>query len=225
MKVWIVGCVAALSLVSLADAIKVAFPSENQANFDKNTRIAVGCEAGADNDFMVTCTKTSRCETAWRIVSEKMALPSGTVGFAFDFEIRTDADWLKPGTSDSWGSAVTWYDAKGEKVAKRPFDVAFHKGGFVRFRFSGKAPPEAAAATVQIGVDGPDVPPGEKVIVRKATFTPILRGDKIPPQITYDVTPPLVYSRFNAPSANPNLKVMYEIVDESEIDWKTVTVI
>ena len=224
MKSRVVACLLALSLASLADAIKVAFPSESQTNFEKNTRIAVGCEAGADNDFVVTCTKTSRCETAWRIVSEKMALPSGTAGFAFDFEIQTDADWLKPGTSDSWGSAVTWYGAKGEKVAKRPFDVAFRKGGFVRFRFSGEVPPEAASATVEIGVDGPDVPPGERVVVRKATFTPILRGNKIPPQITYDVTPPLVYSRFNAPSANPNLEVKYEIVDDSEIDWTAVAV-
>ena len=199
MLFWV--CATVLALSASADAIKVKFPSGNQTNFDRKTRIAVGDEAGADNDFIVTCTATSRCETAWRIVSERMSVPPEAIGYAFDFEIYSDSDWLKCGTSDSWGSAITWYDGKGEKISKQPIEPAFRKQKFARFRFSGKMPPEAAAVTVQIGVDGPDVPPGEKVVVRKAEFTPILRGNKIPPQITYDVTPPLVYSRFNAPSA------------------------
>ena len=104
-------CTAALSLASLADVTKVVFPSENQRNFEKHTKVAVGADAGEGNDFVVTCTLTSRCETAWQIVSGKMPIPTGTAGFAFDFEIQTDADWLTPGTSDSWGSAVTWYES------------------------------------------------------------------------------------------------------------------
>ena len=224
MRAWIAGCAAAVSLASLADAIKVSFPSANQTNYDNKTRISVGAEAGTGNDFVVTCTATSRCTTAWRIVSEKMALPPGTAGFAFDFEIRTDEDWLKPGTSDSWGSAVTWYDGKGEKVAKRPFDLTFRKNGFVRFRFSGEVPKKAASATVELGVDVPNLPPGEKVVVRNATFLAVPRGATVPPEIAYDVTPPLVYSRFESPSPDPNLTVKYEIVDDGGIDWNTVTV-
>ena len=217
-------CAAALPLVSLADVAKVVFPSENQRNFEKHTKVAVGADAGEGNDFVVTCTSTSRCETAWQIVSGKMPIPTGTAGFTFDFEIQTDADWLTPGTSDSWGSAVTWYGGNGEKVAKRPFDVAFRKGGFVHFRFSGEVPDNATSATVEIGVDGPNLPPGEKVIVRKAMFTTVPRGSAIPPQIVYDVTSPLVYSRFESPSPDPNLAVKYEIVDDSDIDWSSVTV-
>ena len=224
MKTIIIGCAAALALTASAETVKVLFPAGGQRNFEKNTKIAVGAEAGDGNDFVVTCTKTSRCETAWQIVSEKMALPSGTAGFAFDFEIKTDADWLTPGTSDSWGSAVAWYDAKGQKISKRPFDVAFRKGGFARFRFSGEVPEKAASATVEIGVDGPNLPPDEKVVVRNAKFTTVPRGSAIPPQIVYDVTPPLVYSRFVCPSPDPNLTVKYEIVDDGEIDWNTVTV-
>ncbi len=217
-------CAAALALTASAETVKVLFPAVGQRNFEKNTEIAVGAKAGDSNDFVVTCTKTSRCETAWQIVSEKMTIPPDTTGFAFDFEIKTDADWLTPGTSDSWGSAVTWHDAKGEKVSKRPFDVAFRKGGFVRFRFSGEVPQKAASATVEIGVDGPNLPPGEKVIVRKAMFTTVPRGSAIPPQIVYDVTQPFIYSRFSAPSTDPNLEVKYEIVDDGEIDWESVTV-
>ena len=92
MKTIIIGCAAALALTASAETVKVLFPAGGQRNFEKNTKIAVGAEAGDGNDFVVTCTKTSRCETAWQIVSEKMALPSGTAGFAFDFEIKTDAD-------------------------------------------------------------------------------------------------------------------------------------
>ncbi|MBR2837248.1 MAG: hypothetical protein IKE55_00530 [Kiritimatiellae bacterium] len=224
MKVCISVCAATLSLASLADSAKVVFPSANQRNYEKSTRIAVGADAGEGNDFVVTCALTSRCETAWQIVSEKIPLPPGTAGFAFDFEIQADADWLKPGTSDSWGSAVTWYDGNGEKVAKRPFEVAFRKGGFVRFRFSGEVPANAASATVEIGVDGPNLPPGEKVVVRNATFTTVPRGGAIPPQIVYDVAPPLVYSRFESPSRDPNLVVKYEIVDDGEVDWGSVAV-
>ena len=224
MKNLFFACAAALSLASLADVAKVVFPSANQRNYENHTKIAVGPEAGEGNDFIVTCTATSRCTTAWRIVSEKMALPSGTAGFAFDFEIRTDADWIKPGTSDSWGSAVTWYDDKGEKVAKRPFDVAFRKGGFVRFRFSGEVPEKATSATVELGVDVPNLPPNEKVTVRNATFTTVPRGSAIPPEIVYDVTQPLVFSRFESPSPDPNLVAKYEIVDDGEIDWDTLSV-
>ncbi len=222
MKKVFIGCAAALALTASADTVKVLFPAGGQRNFEKNTKIAVGEEAGDGNDFVVTCTKTSRCETAWQIVSEKMALPPGTVGFAFDFEIQADADWLTPGTSDSWGSAVAWYDAKDEKVSKRPFDVAFRKGGFAHFRFSGDVPEKAASATVEIGVDGPNLPPGEKVIVRKAMFTTVPRGSAVPPQIVYDVTQPLVYSRFKSPSSDQNLVLKYEIVDDGEIDWGSV---
>ena len=224
MKVLFWVCATVLAVSASAGAIKVKFPAGNQTNFDSKTRIAVGDEAGTDNDFMVTCTATSRCETAWRIISERMQLPPEAIGYSFDFEIYSDSDWLKCGTSDSWGSAITWYDSKGERISKQPIDPAFRKKAFARFRFTGKRPANAAAATVEIGVDGPDVPPKEKVVVRKAMFSPILRGNKIPSQITYDVTPPLVYSRFSAPSADPNLKVKYEIVDDSEIDWMAVTV-
>ena len=202
MRTWIAGCVAALALTAPAETVKVLFPAGSQRNFEKNTKIAVGAEAGEDNDFVVTCTKTSRCETAWQIVSEKMALP--------------------PGTSDSWGSAVAWYDGNGGKLGKRPFDVAFRKGGFVRFRFSGEVPDKAASATVEIGVDGPNLPPGEKVVVRNAKFTSVPKGLAVPPQIVYDVTPPLVYSRFKSPSSDQNLVLKYEIVDEGEIDWGSV---
>ena len=160
MKNLFFACAVALPLVSLADVAKVVFPSANQRNFENHTKVAVGAEAGEGNDFVVTCTSTSRCETAWKIVSGKMAIPTGTAGFAFDFEIQTDADWLTPGTSDSWGSAVTWYDDKGEKVAKRPFDVAFRKGGFVRFRFSGEAPEKAVSATATFRAIASEPPSG-----------------------------------------------------------------
>ena len=103
MKNLFFACAAALSLASLADVAKVVFPSANQRNYENHMKIAVGADAGEGNDFVVTCTATSSCTTAWRIVSEKMALPPGTAGFAFDFEIQTDVDWLTPGTSDSWG--------------------------------------------------------------------------------------------------------------------------
>ena len=222
MKTIIFGCTAALALMASAETVKVSFPAGNQRNYEKNTKIAVGAEAGDGNDFVVTCTKTSRCETAWQIVSGKMAVPSGTAGFAFDFEIKADADWLTPGTSDSWGSAVAWYDGNGGKLGKRPFDVAFRKGVFARFRFSGEVPEKATSATVEIGVDGPNLLPGEKVIVRNAKFTSVPKGLAVPPQIVYDVTPPLVYSRFKSPSSDQNLVLKYEIVDDGEIDWGSV---
>ena len=216
---------AAASFASFARPEKVVFPAGNQKNYERRTRIAVGAEAGEGNDFVVTCTKTSRCETAWQIVSDRLRVPSGSAGWAYEFEIRTDADWSTPGTSDSWGNAVTWYDGKGDRLAKTPIDVAFHKSAdFVRFRFSGATPPKAAAATVEMGVDNPNLPPGEKVTVRKAVFTVLSRGAAIPPPIVHDVTSPLVYSRFSAPSPDRNLVAKYEIVDDGEIDWGTLAV-
>ena len=222
--VWCTGLAAALAVASPADALKVRFQPEGQKNWQKRTHIAVGAEAGDGNDFVVTCTKTSRCETAWRMTSEKMPVPAGAIGYSFEFEIYADADWTRCGTSDSWGSAVTWYGADGKRISKQPIEPLFRKQVFARFRFTGESPTGASAATVEIGVDDPNLQPGKKVVVRNATFTPILRGCAIPPQIVYDVSPPLVYSRFESPSPNPNLTARYEVVDDGEVDWGSITV-
>ena len=223
MKKTILIGVALAAMAGAAEGVKLVFPAENQRNWENRTRVAVGAEAGED-DLVVLCAGTQRCETAWRIASAKVPLKAGTAGYALDFEIYADADWIRCEVSETWGSSVEFLDAADKTVGRRPLDIFFHKKTYAKFRFSGEVPEGAAAARVVFGVDGPNLPPGQRVAVRQATFRAIPKGEAIPAEIVYDVVPPLVTSRFKAPSPDPDLKVRYEIADESGVDWATLSV-
>ena len=217
-----------ISLCSVTtNAVKAVFSPANQKNYENRTRIAVGAEAGDGNDFIVTCTAGSACETAWRIVSDRMAVPPKMEkgGYALTFGIRADADWIRCGASDSWGSALMWYDAEGRQVANTPLDVEFrHEPSFVDFRFCGTVPKGAVSAAVAFGVDNPNLPPDETVAVRGTTLTFYSPAWGVPRPQVPDVTPPLVYSRFESPSSDPALEARYEVVDDGGVDWDAVTV-
>jgi len=218
-----IGCMAVLMPTVSAKAIKVRFVSESQRSANSNTKISVEAESGDGNGFEVTCISTNY-STVWCITSDRIDVPAGTGGYSLDFEIFADRDWRKCRWYGPWDNVITWYDDKGERLSVQPFEPAFHKQSFVRFRFSGEVPKKAASVTVGFGAGSPRLRFGEKVIVRNTEFTPIPQGDAIPAKIVCDVTPPLVYSRFGSPSPDPSQTVKYEVVDDGEIDWDSVTV-
>ena len=201
-----------------------SFEGARQSNYQGNTRALTGAEAdGAD--FVVTYTKTAVGETAWGVFSHPVPVAETAASYAFEFEIMADKDWINPETSgETWDNAINWLGADGKRIARRRLSLEFRKGAFAFFRFTGKVPEGARAATVQFGVDGPNISPGEKVAVRKTKVVFFPKGEKAPAERIPDLRPPVVRSRFTSPSEDARLRAVYEISDYTAVDWDSVAV-
>ena len=212
-------------MVGAADesaALKPCFVGGRVSNYQGNTAIDT---RGSNVDFTVCCTRTGACETAWGVFSRPMPVAKEAASYVFEFEIRADKDWINPETSgETWDNAVNWLDADGKRIGRRRFSLEFRKGKFERFRFVGGVPEEARQVTVQFGVDGPNLAPGEAVVVRNARFTLLPKGETPPDERIPDLRGPIVRSRFVSPSPDPSLKATYEITDYTAVDWESVAV-
>jgi hypothetical protein len=205
-------------------SLRPSFEGGRQSHYEGRTRALTGAAAeGAD--FVVVCTKTSVCETAWGIYSRPVPVAKEATAYALEFEIRADCDWINPETSGKmWDNAIDWLDAGGGLVERRRLSLEFRKGAFARFRFVGAVPKGAAKVEVQFGVDGPNLPPGEKVCVRNLRLTLLAEGDAVPDERIPDLRAPIVRSRFTSPSEDANVKATYEITDYTAVDWSSVAV-
>lgn len=227
-NVVIVGAMCALA-AGAAEPVKLTFPADNQANFEGKTRIATGSEAEGC-DFKVFSTvaqkgeKPQFVETAWTISTERLGLADGTQGYAFDFELKSDDDWKPAGGGGKWSTRIYFYDSDGKQIEERPLIPSLKKGAFAHLRFSGKVPKGAKSVAFVLGKDDPNILPGKTVYVRNATYTPVGVGETIPDEILPDMRAPMVRSLFKAPTEDRNLKVTYEITDETGVDWPSVIV-
>ncbi len=205
-------------------SLRPSFEGGRQSHYEGRTRALTGA-AAAGADFVVVCTKTSVCETAWGVYSRPVPVAKEATAYALEFEIRADKDWINPETSgETWDNAVNWLDADGKRIGRRRLSLEFRKGAFARFRFAGAVPKGAAKVEVQFGVDGPNLPPGEKVCVRNLRLTLLAEGDAVPDERIPDLRAPIVRSRFTSPSEDANVKATYEITDYTAVDWSSVAV-
>ena len=96
-----------------------SFEGARQSHYQGCTRAATG--AAADGaDFVVSCAKTSVCETAWGMFSHPMPLPKSAASYSYEFEIMADKDWINPETSgETWDNAINWLGADGKRIARR----------------------------------------------------------------------------------------------------------
>ena len=217
-----VALVAVAGTAGELAALKPSFIGGRVSNYQGNTAIDTW---GADADFTVSCTRTGACETAWGVFSRPMSVAKEAASYVFEFEIRAEKDWINPETSgETWDNAVNWLDADGKRIGRRRFNLEFRKGRFALFRFVGAIPEGARQVTVQFGVDGPNLAPGETVVVRNSRFTLLPKGETPPDERIPDLRGPIVRSRFVSPSPDPSLKVTYEITDYTAVDWESVAV-
>lgn len=226
------ACVAG---AASADGVKVGYSSKGE-HYSPASKVLVGAAAEGD-DFRVVHVGTNRCDTAWYMPSNKAAVPAGSGVFAFDFEIYADRDWMPPVPTDTWRCHLTWYDANdavmkakawidtlGVQHETEQFDCIFKKGNYEKFRIVGEVPEGATAVTIGFGTDGPNVNPGEKVAVRNTHFTTWPKGAPLPMPVSPDLYGPSLKAKFASPCEDPALEVRYAFVDQSEIDWSSVTV-
>ena len=223
-------------VASAAEGVRVGYSAAGASHYNDATKSVYGAEAGGD-DFRVVLKGTRKCDTAWYVASDKVAVPAGTAAYAFDFEIFSDVDWLQVTPTEAWCCRLAWYGADGNRIKaetwvdtlgvrheSEKFGVIFRKGGYAAFRIVGKAPAGAMAVTIGFGTDTPNVGPGERVSVRNTRFTALPEGAPIPPPVSPDLTGPSLKAAFVSPSADPSLEVRFTLVDQSEIDWASVRV-
>lgn len=220
---------AQLGVSFAAETVKLEFLPDSQQNYEAKTKIATGAEAGG-NDFRVFSTvklegeKPQFVETAWAIHTKRFPLAMDTIGYAFEFEVKSPVDWNSTGGGGKWSSRIFFYGADGKELKVRPLLPAFKKGAFARLRFTGRIPTGAKEIAFALGKDDPNVLPTQEVFVRGATYTVYKTGEEIPAESLPDMCPPLVRSLFKAPTEDRGLRVKYEIVDESGVDWTTLVV-
>ena len=198
------------------------FAGGRQSNYQGNTAIDTWAETA---NFTVSCTRTGACETAWGAFSRPMPVAETAAPYVFEFEIRADKDWINPETSgETWDNAINWLDAGGKRIGRRRLSLEFRKGDFAKFRFVGAVPKGASQVGVQFGVDGPNLSPGEKVVVRNSRLALLPEGAKPPAERIPDLRAPIVRSRFKSPTRDVNVKATYEITDYTAVDWSSVVV-
>ena len=229
MRNVVIACAMGALVAGAAEPVKLTFPADKQANFEGKTKIATGAEAEGC-DFKVFSTVAQEgdepqfVETAWTISTERIPLDEGVQGYAFDFELKSDDDWKSVGGGGKWSSRILFYGSDGTQIEERLLIPSLKKGAFAHLRFSGKVPQGAKTVSFALGRDGPNILPGKTVYVRNATYTPVGAGERIPDEIVPDMRAPMVRSRFKAPAEDRNLKVVYEITDETGVDWQAVVV-
>ena len=213
------------SVAFAAETVVPAFNEGTQRNYNGKTKVTAGSD-GSGAMLTVTATEatTSSVETAWTVLTDRFAVPSGSVAYVVEFEIACATDWTRVGMSKEWGSDVSWRDAKGEEVGNDPLYFRFRKGDFTAFRIGGRIPSGAVAAVVRLGTDGPNVKYGEDVRIRNFRMRFFAGGEQVPEDLHPDLTAPLVYSRFTCPTTDANVAAKYEFVDAGGIDWDSLSV-
>ncbi len=157
----------ALGLRAEDNAIAGAMPWR-LGNYEGRLSFETNSVPGGD-PYIVVRGATNKCDTAWSAVSGRIALPAGASEFLLSFEARSPHLVIDPGkTNESWNSAISWYGADGRKVKVQPVlrHVVAGDGRFHAVREWGAVPEGAAACTVRIGFDSPNVLPGEEVAYR-----------------------------------------------------------
>ena len=201
------------------------FKESMQTNYKDLTRVTVGQDGnGAMLNVAVTEAVTSQVETAWKILSDRFAVPAGSVAYAAEFEVACAADWLRVGMHKGWGSDISWRDAKGEEIGIAPLAFRFRKGDFAAFRIGGRIPSGAVAAAVRLGADDPNMKRGEDLRIRNFRMRFFAGGERVPADMHPDLDAPLVKSAFDAPTPDANVIVKYEFIDDGEIDWDSICV-
>ena len=207
------------------EIVPVTFAADRQVNYEGRTRIETRTTPSGAAFTVSRTDKSQETGTAWRLVSDSVALPPNRSGYAVAFAIRADSDWIRPDSFGNWVNACRFHDANGQVVGMRLFNIEFRKGGFVEFLFSGEIPSRAKTMEICFGIDmHPAIKRDGKVEVKDLMVTLYKDSSDVPPERGPDYRPPVVTSDFSSPSTNTGLRVRYGITDATGVDWSSVTV-
>ena len=110
---------------------------------------------------------TGKCDTAWRALSPRLAVPSGAIRCFLSFDV--EAHCALPETDGKiagWNNLFFWYGADGSDVGIESMRYTTEKAGMSHIHASAVVPPGVAFVAVQFGLDKPDVGVGERMLYR-----------------------------------------------------------
>ena len=123
--------------------------------------------------YLVVHGSTNVSDTAWSAVSGKIAIPPDAREFLLSFDVKSPKLILDQGKcGEGWNNAITWFGANGKKMSAQPIPrfVVPGSGQFSTVREWGEIPAGAAACTVRLGFDEPNVGPDQEVCFRDFAF-------------------------------------------------------
>ena len=142
----------------------------------KDRIFSIAAEASSDGSDVILEVRgpQTKCDTAWRAVSERIAIPPSSRAFRLSVEARCSRPVIDQGESgEGWNNAIAWYGVDGRKVSAQaiPQMVFGVSRQFRHIIADGTVPDGAAACTVQFGFDVPNLGKGECAEYRNAMLS------------------------------------------------------
>ena len=115
---------------------------------------------------------TGKCDTAWRVVSPRVAIPVGARRCFVSFEIESPCALPETdGKVVGWNNVFHWYGADGKALPHSTMSYIVENKGRSNICTSAVVPEGAKEAAVQFGCDKPDVGVGERVVYRNVEIS------------------------------------------------------
>ena len=140
------------------------------ANHDSRIGIEIG---GVRDGVKGLCLDGSAkpCDTAWSAKSGRIPLRAKGRRYRLGFGIDTTiAIKLPNGDGENWRSTILWYGADGSEIAKSPIAYSVPKGQRRNIVQLGDIPEGAASFVLQMGFDGPNIGPANRVVFSDLSF-------------------------------------------------------
>lgn len=110
---------------------------------------------------------TGKCDTAWRALSPRIAVPSGAGRCFLSFDIESHCALPETdGKVAGWNNLFFWYGSNGAALGMDSMRYSTDKAGIAHIRTSAAVPKGAEHVAVQFGLDKPDVGAGERMVFR-----------------------------------------------------------
>jgi len=128
---------------------------------------------------LAVCGASNTCDTAVSLLSRKIPLAAGAKEFVVSLETKGTffaQDKFSP--KGPWNNAVIWYGADGQEVRVDPLDHVLVPSGasFHEMRDWGRIPKGAAACSVRLGFDNPNLLKDHSVCYRNFRFETVPVG-------------------------------------------------
>ena len=110
---------------------------------------------------------TGKCDTAWRVVSPRVAIPKGAGRVFVSFDITTPCALPETdGKVVGWNNVFHWYGTDGKEMPHSSMTHIVECAGTSHIHTSAAVPNGAKEVAIQFGCDKPDVGVGERILYR-----------------------------------------------------------
>lgn len=196
-------------------------PTFTPVNYKERTPVVCRTVDGA---HVAEVTATEQADTMWGLTTDPFKVTAG-----HEFYTLFALSGKLPDGGGSPGAKIVWLDGKSEPLmAQDPFGQMIpvatplksvvarrDEKGVSRAFTKGLVPEGAAKAKIHLAVDGPNLRPGERVLIHGVTYYEHPEGAEFP---FGDIDGPVMELLSQSPSAEPQAPVRFRLVDASGVD-------